>query len=917
MTVVQHENVIDAVEWDRLLARQEELEDNCMARGAKRFRSRLEKAAKKEQLSTFGAAKRLLTGGLDKLEVVIREFAEQPRKAGTQHVAVKWLRKLGEDQARATINQKNKTRKLKEKPLLDEDECEAILIDALNEGYAGAAYMTLKVILDGIEQRRTLHYVASCVADLIVDELRYRRFREVAPKLFEYKLNSFNTSSYAYMARSLDGSMKGLRCKECLEASRAMTLSEKRANACPHMQEQLRDLTISKSHHYLLGAKLVDLLIQSTGLVTVFTETTSRSGRKKNSARKQLLVEAEPETLEWLSKRNDLMESMTPVVLPMVIPPLQWAPGQAGGYRFALRNRFPLVRGASTEHRGTVGEAEMPVVYSALNAIQNTAWRVNARVYEVLEQIRENGGGIAGVPRQDLIEAPAKPHNIGGKDREAEFARVAWKRSAHKAREQNKLRVRDAVDYDRRLDIVRAVKDERAIFFPHTMDFRGRIYPVAHHFTPQGEDMSRGLLEFAGGKAIGVEGSTWLAIHGANCLGEWNEQKVSKLTLQERVELIDSLGPRIYETSKNPLADTWWALADDPVQFLAFILEWGAWCDAGNDFGFVSHLPVSIDGTCNGLQHFSAMFRDEIGGAAVNLIPADLPSDIYEVIAEHVKDTLQNDAGTNPLAATWLQSKLVKRKLTKRPTMTFGYGSKAYGFQQQLCEYVQGLGTSSEESKAMYEDIKKLFSVEGNDGEREAQIVQACGYMSQCIWKALIETVVAAYNGMSWMQQCARIIAKQGKAVEWTVPGTGFPVKQEYFVQKVTQIDTVIAGRLIKPAVYTPTPAIELHKQANAIAPNVVHSLDAAALQLTVTQAMQEGVEHFAAIHDSYGCLAGDMGVVARATRRCFVSLYREQDVVQSLWKSFQEQTTEELPEPPEPGSLDLAGVLGSDYFFS
>ena len=36
-----------------------------------------------------------------------------------------------------------------------------------------------------------------------------------------------------------------------------------------------------------------------------------------------------------------------------------------------------------------------------------------------------------------------------------------------------------------------------------------------------------------------------------------------------------------------------------------------------------------MDGSCNGLQNFSAMLRDEVGGKAVNLIPSDKPQDVY------------------------------------------------------------------------------------------------------------------------------------------------------------------------------------------------------------------------------------------------------------------------------------------------
>jgi DNA-directed RNA polymerase len=40
---------------------------------------------------------------------------------------------------------------------------------------------------------------------------------------------------------------------------------------------------------------------------------------------------------------------------------------------------------------------------------------------------------------------------------------------------------------------------------------------------------------------------------------------------------------------------------------------------------FVSHLPVPLDGSCNGLQHLAAMGRDVVGAQATNIVPAEVP----------------------------------------------------------------------------------------------------------------------------------------------------------------------------------------------------------------------------------------------------------------------------------------------------
>src|SRR5262249_28255918 len=157
-------------------------------------------------------------------------------------------------------------------------------------------------------------------------------------------------------------------------------------------------------------------------------------------------------------------------------------------------------------------------------------------------------------------------------------------------------------------------------YFPHNVDFRGRAYPIPVYLQPQGNDIQKGLLMFSRGKALGTqEAADWLAIHGANCLADApGGQKLDKLPLKDRVGWIKDHTKEISEVARGPLEHRWWTKADLPFCFLAFCFEWADYQDKGLEF--VSHLPVAMDGSCNGLQHFSALLRDEKTGREVNLI---------------------------------------------------------------------------------------------------------------------------------------------------------------------------------------------------------------------------------------------------------------------------------------------------------
>ena len=58
---------------------------------------------------------------------------------------------------------------------------------------------------------------------------------------------------------------------------------------------------------------------------------------------------------------------------------------------------------------------------------------------------------------------------------------------------------------------------------------------------------------------------------------------------------------------------------------------------------YISHLPIHQDGSCNGLQHYAALGRDVLGAAAVNLIPAHSPQDVYNEIATIVERKRSED----------------------------------------------------------------------------------------------------------------------------------------------------------------------------------------------------------------------------------------------------------------------------------
>ncbi|MCY4724629.1 DNA-dependent RNA polymerase, partial [Escherichia coli] len=91
-----------------------------------------------------------------------------------------------------------------------------------------------------------------------------------------------------------------------------------------------------------------------------------------------------------------------------------------------------------------------------------------------------------------------------------------------------------------------------------------------------------------------------------------NTAGVDKVDFAERIKFIDDNHENIMSVAADPIANTWWAEQDSPFCSLAFCFEYAGVQHHGMNYN--CSLPLAFDGSCSGIQHFSAMLRDEIGG---------------------------------------------------------------------------------------------------------------------------------------------------------------------------------------------------------------------------------------------------------------------------------------------------------------
>ena len=633
-----------------------------------------------------------------------------------------------------------------------------------------------------------------------------------------------------------------------------------------------------------VGTALVHCLVEATGLWQL---AHVREGRRTTG-----MLTPKEELVALVSQMEEQCAILAPSKFPMIVEPAPWEGPYGGGYHF-LPDPLPLITGFTDNRQmRAVEKADMSSVYEAVNAIQSTPWRVNRGVLDVANTLwaRNTDQPFAGLPAPRQLEIPPKPADVS----ENEEARSAWRREAAATYRANYASTTKRVSVNSTLYTATRFADEEAIYFPQQLCFRGRIYSSAPHLSPQGHDLSKGLLQFAEGKPINDDRALeWLMIHGANVFGE------DKRSMDARLDWVEENEERILQVGDDPLSDLWWQHADKPFQFLAFCLDYTSFQREG--WGYLSHLPIALDGSCNGLQHYSAMVRDREGGKAVNLVPAEEPADVYQLVADLTMDKLREMPVEVEHRAKWLELG-VSRKLTKRPVMIVPYSGTRHAATKYTARYIT-------------DELPAHFG-----GEKEVFHAALC--VTGAMWKAIDETVVSARKAMQFLTKTARSVAKSGNPMTWTTPD-GFPVLQAYTVMEHRKVKTRMGGSLVYLTMReaSKNQTIDVKAQCSAVAPNFVHSLDGTALRSYVLLARDNGINSFSMVHDSFGTHAADTEMSAACLRHAFVNMYSDHNVLEDFRAEAMEQVDEEhaedVPNVPEFGDLDIAEVRHSPYFFA
>ena len=485
-----------------------------------------------------------------------------------------------------------------------------------------------------------------------------------------------------------------------------------------------------------VGAKLVSAVIECSDH---FDVKRGREGRKTKT-----WVQPSPGLLKRIRTQDLRIALASPLLLPMDTEPKLWVGVAEGGYRTIT---VPIVKDCTGDRLQTLEEQQMPEVFEAVNHLQAVPYAINADVLTVAEHFWLAGATIAGLPDQDPLPRPAFPEDQAGmkwaelSDDQKE-ARKAWKTMTSAIHAQDRVNTGKALSVRQTLETALQFED-RDVFFPLQLCFRGRVYPMPS-FSYQADKLTKALIQFKFASPLTPAGVRWFLIHGANCWG------LDKENFEDRVKWATENQSRIVECGADPIEDVWWAEADEPWPFLAWVMEAHEFFTSGASPEFESCLPIAVDATASALQHWSAALRDEDGARRVNLV--DGPRrDVYSETLGVLTDLLQQSA--HPMAAFLLSSPYLHRNLVKTPQMARTYGGTKRGVEDHVRRFCS------------HTDSMRALKSAGFG------VADFCREVGGLVWDAINASLTGAKAGMDYAMQVAKAANLMGLPLSWGAAG--------------------------------------------------------------------------------------------------------------------------------------------------
>ena len=432
--------------------------------------------------------------------------------------------------------------------------------------------------------------------------------------------------------------------------------------------------------------------------------------------------------------------------------------------------------------------------------------------------------------------------------------------------------------------------------FCYFLDSRGRAYPFQGYLNPIGSDLAKALLMYKDAHPVNLD---HLSITTANLMG------YDKVSLEERIQYTSEMMPTILRMGSDPWGNIEELMAlelskKDKWQFLAVAREWYLitefLIEGGDIADYRSHLPCARDGTNQAIQILSLIGKDEFCGPMVNVAyheedGKEKPGDAYGYIGSFLSEALKSTGHDTETMTSFIQALEDQPKrargVCKRNVMTKSYGGTRFGFGDQHKEDKSGYGFEAADELS-YKD---------------------CYILGATIYDLVDEKFAKPSQLMKWMQDLVDVIDSEHPVITWKLPD-GFTA----FASKSEKTSAMVSGKVGNTSVnllvylYNKHKNVARHKQA--IAPNVVHSLDALIMREIRRNMPQDAP--FSSVHDSFSTTSANIPVMIELARDAY-KMATDRDMLEGMMSDMCKKPVK----LPTPGSLPDNSLDSSKYFIS
>jgi DNA-directed RNA polymerase len=222
------------------------------------------------------------------------------------------------------------------------------------------------------------------------------------------------------------------------------------------------------------------------------------------------------------------------------------------------------------------------------------------------------------------------------------------------------------------------------------------------------------------------------------------------------------------------------------------------------------------------------------------------------------------------------------RKCTKRTVMTIPYNAKPFSNRSYIRDALE----------------EKGLEVDKDELTQTVKAVRA----------AMYKIVPGPMKVMKWIEtEVSKAISKPDVLeLTWVTP-SGFKVTQKIMQKNIEVLKLQLLGRCKMHVATDSETLVDKVRHKAATAPNLIHSLDASLLHLSITRFNSP----IALIHDSVLCRATDMSILSTLVRETYMELFAKQNYLEVFAEQIGAKT-----KPPIIGDLEPEAVIDSTYFF-